>query len=230
VSKLTFKYGAMNSGKSVELIRTAYNYEEAGLQVLVAKPDVDTRAGELVETRLKVGEAALSRTPDFLITPTMNIRDKVESLKHTEHIKLAMEAEQGDEIDFNFDALLIDEAQFLTEEHVNQLRAIATMGGISVVAYGLLTDFQTNLFPGSKRLVELADVQEVLITMCRCGSQARFNTRKIDGIFTFSGDQVAIDGDASVEYASLCARDYLIEKSRWEHNQKHNSKINTHTL
>lgn len=210
----------MGSGKSLDMLRTAHSYEEVGRDILIAKPETDTKAGDLVSTRLKVGEVALTRSPDLLIAPTTDIDQEVSLLRYKRHMELAMAADQGDEIDFNFDALLVDEAQFLSPEQVGQLRRIATMRNISVIAYGLLTDFQTKLFPGSQRLIELSDVHEVLITMCRCGSQARFNTRKVDGVFTFEGDQVAIDGKSSVEYVALCASDYEYERSRWLSGQK----------
>ena len=210
----------MGSGKSLDLLRSAHSYEEAGRDILIAKPETDTKAGELVSTRLKVGEIALTRQPDLLVTQSTDLEKEVLSLRHARQMDLAMIADQGDETIFNYDALLVDEAQFLSPDHVNQLRRIATMGNISVIAYGLLTDFQTKLFPGSQRLIELSDVHEVLITICRCGSQARFNTRKINGVFTFEGDQVAIDGKSSVEYVALCSRDYEYEKSRWLADQK----------
>jgi thymidine kinase len=106
--------------------------------------------------------------------------------------------------------LLIDEAQFLTSEQVEDLLRIALMDDIPVLAYGIRTDFQTVAFPGSRRLLEISHSLEELKTICRCGRKAIFNARLIDGHFVFDGAQVAIDG-AEVTYESLCGVCYLEE-------------------
>jgi len=106
--------------------------------------------------------------------------------------------------------LLIDEAQFLTSDQVDGLLRIALMDAIPVLAYGIRTDFQTVAFPGSRRLLEVAHSLEELKTICRCGRKAIFNARRIDGVFVFDGDQVAIDGE-DVTYESLCGVCYLEE-------------------
>ncbi|MGO2471665.1 MAG: thymidine kinase, partial [Microbacterium gubbeenense] len=114
--------------------------------------------------------------------------------------------------------LLIDEAQFLTRDQVDEVFRIAVEDGIPVMAYGIRTDFQTEAFPGSARLLEVAHSLEELKTICRCGRKALFNARKIGGDFVFSGDQVAIDAAAAtvssehfVTYESLCGACYLDE-------------------
>ncbi len=105
--------------------------------------------------------------------------------------------------------MLVDEAQFLTPQQISQLFRLAKFHDISVICYGLRADFRNQVFPGSQRLFEIVDNIEKLPTMCFCGSQAEFNTRKIDGKYVFSGEQIAIDGEHSVEYDSLCGKCYI---------------------
>ncbi len=104
--------------------------------------------------------------------------------------------------------MLLDEAQFLTPEQVDQCLEIAVLDGVPVLAYGIRTDFKTLSFPGSKRLLEISHSLEELKTICRCGRKAMFNGRLLNGAFVFDGEQVAIDGD-QVTYESLCAKCYL---------------------
>ena len=193
MSKLYFRYGAMNSGKSTALLQAAYNYEERSQHVLIAKPSVDSKGDKSIVSRLGV-----SRDVDFLITPSQNLREKfaseAESLNRAEDKKIA--------------CLLLDEAQFLTPEQVDQCLEIAVLDGVPVLAYGIRTDFKTLSFPGSKRLLEISHSLEELKTICRCGRKAMFNGRLLNGIFIFDGEQVAIDGD-QVTYESLCANCYL---------------------
>lgn len=185
MAKLHFKYGAMNSGKSDTLIKTAYNYEERGLKVFVVKAQIDSKGGDNI-----VARGGHSRKADLLAKPDDDL----------EKIISAHE---------NIACVLVDEAQFLTPEQISQLFHIAKFHDISVICYGLRADFKTQMFPGSRRLFEIADNIEKLPTMCFCCSQAEFNTRKIDGEYVFDGDQVAIDGEQSVEYDSLCGRCYI---------------------
>ena len=187
MAKLHFKYGAMNSGKSDTLIKTAYNYVERGLKVLVVKPTVDTKDDAKV-----VARGGHSRHADILATPETDIEAQV--LAHPDVA-----------------CVLVDEAQFLNREQISQLYRIAKQHDISVIAYGLRADFKTNLFPGSERLLEVADNIEKLPTMCFCGAQAEFNCRMVDGKYVFEGDQVAIDGSGEVTYHSLCGRCYMRE-------------------
>ena len=187
MSKLYFRHGAMNSGKSTALLQVAFNYEERGQHVLIAKPAVDTKGDRGIVSRLGV-----VRDADFLILPTDNLRELV--------------AEQSKR--FKVDCLLIDEAQFLTREQVDQAMEIAVLDNVPVLAYGIRTDFRTNGFPGSIRLLEIAHSLEELKTICRCGKKAMFNARLQNGKFIFDGDQVAIDGD-KVTYESLCPNCYF---------------------
>jgi len=189
VAKLYFRYGAMNSGKSTAMLQAAYNYEERGHHVLLAKPSVDTRGDDTIVSRLGV-----SRVVDFVITPEQDVYSQF--------------ARESAAVDGDISCLLVDEAQFLTDTQVDDLFRIAVLGGIPVLAYGIRTDFQTVAFPGSRRLLEVAHSLEELKTICRCGRKAVFNARSIDGVFVFDGDQVAID-QGTVTYESLCGADYL---------------------
>jgi thymidine kinase len=191
VAKLYFRYGAMNSGKSTAMLQAAYNYEERGHHVLLAKPSVDTRGDNAIVSRLGV-----TRPVDFVITPLQDVYLQFE--------------EQRAAVDGEVSCLLVDEAQFLTDAQVDDLFRIAVLEGIPVLAYGIRTDFQTVAFPGSRRLLEVAHSLEELKTICRCGRKAVFNARVIDGVFVFDGDQVAID-QGRVTYESLCGVDYLEE-------------------
>ncbi len=196
MSKLYFRYGAMNSGKSTALLQAAFNYEERSQHVLLAKPAIDSKGDRNIVSRLGV-----TRQVDFLVEPKANLRELL--AKHIQEFKGAT----GNEIA----CLLIDEAQFLTSAQVDQCLEIAVLDGIPVLAYGIRTDFKTNAFPGSMRLLEIAHSLEELKTICRCGRKAMFNARLVNGEFTFDGEQVAIDGD-QVTYESLCASCYLSKK------------------
>ena len=207
MAKLYFRYGAMNSGKSTALLQAAYNYEERGQRVLLAKPEIDTKGADLISSRLGV-----TRPVDFLIRPDDDVRALF--AEHRERVRTDAEASlvpESEEHSVDVACLLIDEAQFLTSEQVDDLLRIVVLDGVPVLAYGIRTDFQTHAFPGSRRLLELAHSLEELKTICRCGRKALFNARLVGGRFVFEGDQVAIDELTTerVTYESLCADDYL---------------------
>ncbi len=187
----------MNSGKSTALLQAAHNYEERDQVVLLAKPAIDTKGARSITSRLGV-----DREVDFLITPNVNLREVFAELCAT----------RASETGKTVACLLIDEAQFLTREQVDQALEIAVIDGIPVLAYGIRTDFLTHGFPGSLRLLEIAHSLEELKTICRCGRKAMFNARKINGQFIFDGEQVAIDG-TEVTYESLCPSCYFEEKN-----------------
>jgi thymidine kinase len=187
----------MNSGKSTALLQAAFNYEERDQQVLLAKPDVDTKGEALIISRLGV-----SRPVDFTVAPT----DSMLAAFQGERSRVI--AATGHDVG----CLLIDEAQFLTAAQVDDLLRIAILEDVPVLAYGIRTDFQTIAFPGSRRLLEIAHSLEELKTICRCGRKAVFNARKVGSVYVFAGDQVAIDG-VDVTYESLCGACYL-EESR----------------
>lgn len=195
MAKLYFRYGAMNSGKSTALLQAAYNYEERGQQVLLAKPRIDTKGDQLIVSRLGV-----TRTVDFTFGPA----DDIYAIFQRE--REAIIRARGRDVA----CFLVDESQFLSPQQVDDLLRIAIREDIPVIAYGIRTDFQTAAFPGSRRLLEIAHSLEELKTICRCGRKAVFNARTIAGSFVFDGDQVAIDG-ADVTYESLCGACYLDE-------------------
>jgi thymidine kinase len=197
MSKLYFRYGAMNSGKSTALLQAAFNYEERGQYVLLAKPAIDYKGDKNVLSRLGV-----SREVDFLIRPQDNLRELFAENREEVNSKTGQDVS----------CLLLDEAQFLTEDQVDQALEVAVLDSVPVLAYGIRTDFQTKSFPGSRRLLEIAHSLEELKTICRCGKKAMFNGRLLNGKFIFSGEQVAIDGD-KVTYESLCPACYLARKN-----------------
>ncbi len=185
MAKLYFRYGAMNSGKSTALLQVAHNYEERGMKVILLKRDLDSKGESYIVSRLNV-----KRKVDLLIAEDDNIIDKIKDFK-------------------DLSCLLVDEAQFFTKSHIDQLYKIAVIHNIPVICYGLRTDFRTEGFPGSERLLLVAHSLEELKTICECGKKALHNTRKINGKWVFTGEQVAIDGEDLVEYVSLCPTCYF---------------------
>ncbi|MCK8478656.1 thymidine kinase [Microbacterium aurugineum] len=211
MAKLYFRYGAMNSGKSTALLQAAYNYEERGQHVLLAKPEIDTKGAAEIESRLGV-----TRQVDFLVGQADDARELF--TQHRDRLRRSTDEEllPGGPVDVA--CLLVDEAQFLTPSQVDDLFRIAVEDGVPVMAYGIRNDFLTHAFPGSARLLAIAHSLEELKTICRCGRKAVFNGRVVGGCFVFDGDQVAIDegavGTASPElttYESLCGTCYLDE-------------------
>ena len=205
MAKLYFRYGAMNSGKSTALLQAAFNYEERGQQVLLAKPAIDSKGDNAIVSRL-----GMTRNVDFTVGPEQDIY--VAFTRQRERVI----RETGRDVS----CLLVDESQFLNEAQVDDLLRIAIIEDVPVLAYGIRTDFQTVAFPGSRRLLEVAHSLEELKTICRCGRKAVFNARTVNGQFVFDGDQVAIDtsttlsasgAPAEVSYESLCGACYLDE-------------------
>ena len=194
MAKLYFRYGAMNSGKSTALLQAAYNYEERGQRVLLAKPAIDTKGASQIESRL-----GMTREVDFLIAAGESARNLFRA-----------EREKARQDGSDIACLLVDEAQFLEPEQIDDLFRIAVEDEIPVLAYGIRNDFLTHAFPGSGRLLAIAHTLEELKTICRCGRKAVFNGRRVGDRFVFDGDQVAIDGEA-VTYESLCGHCYLEE-------------------
>ena len=195
MAKLYFRYGAMNSGKSTALIQVAHNYEERGMSVLLIKPAVDTKGADTVVSRI-----GASRTVDLLATPDVDLFEAVAAANAEKPIS----------------CVLADEAQFFTPEQVDQLFLVAVQQGIPVICYGIRSDFQMKGFPGSTRLLEIAHSIEELKTICTCGKKALINARMVNGEFVFEGAQVAIDGEASVEYRSVCPQCYFRLKAEAE--------------
>ena len=188
MSKLYFRYGAMNSGKSTHLMQVAYNYEERGMNVVIMKPKVDSKGGEKLVSRLGV-----ARKVDLLISENDNIFDIIKDY-NTDVKKI--------------DCILVDEVQFMKAHQIDQLFEISVKMNIPIICYGLRTDFKLNGFEGSTRLLLLAHSIEEMKTICACGRKAIFNGRKINGKFVFEGDQIAIDEENDVQYESLCGECY----------------------
>ena len=193
MSKLYFRYGAMNSGKSTNLMQVAYNYEERGMRVLLIKPSTDKKGGDKLVSRLGV-----ERKVDLLIDDAQNIYDEVNKWQSEK---------------YNIDCILVDEVQFFKANQIDELFKIAVCLDIPVICYGLRTDFKMDGFEGSTRLLLLAHSIEELKTICKCGKKAILNGRKINNKFVFEGQQVAIDNVDNVEYESLCGHCYFKYKN-----------------
>ena len=185
MAKLYFKYGAMGSSKTAQALITKYNYEENDMKVWLIKPSADTRDGvQILRSRIGLAAAVEVMTPDVDIYMVFG-NTKVGQC----------------------DAVIVDECQFLTEAQIDQLRAIVNDYNVPVMCFGLRTDFQTRLFPGSRRLMELADCIEEIKTMCDCGSKATVNARINDGYIVTEGAQVVLGGNDS--YIAMCHRCYV---------------------
>jgi thymidine kinase len=195
MSKLYFRYGAMNCGKSTNLMQVAFNYEERGMKTIVIKPGIDTKGEDKVISRL-----GIERKVDIVVDGYMNLVDEV--VKYIE--------ECG-----KLHCILVDEAQFLKSVQIDQLFEVAVKMNIPVICYGLRTDFLMNGFEGSERLLLIAHSIEELKTICACGRKALLNGRKVNGEFVFEGSQVAIDQENDVEYESLCGVCFYKEKEKY---------------
>lgn len=179
MSKLYFKYGAMGSSKSAQALITQFNYEELGMKVWLIKPSIDDRDGaNIIKSRIGLSREALIVKPE----------DSIIDMFH----------KAG-----TYDVIISDESQFFTENQINELRQIVDEDNVPVICYGLRTDFQTKFFPGSKRLMELADSLAEIKTVCSCGSKATVNAR-IDenGKIITEGSQVFLGGNDS--YIAMC--------------------------
>ncbi len=186
MAKFYFRYGAMDCGKTTALLQVAHNYEEKGMKVVIVKPSIDTKGGKCIVSRL-----GIKRKVDIWLRPKDHVRNMID-FDHT-------------------DCILVDEAQFLKPDQVQDFWLIAKLYNIPVICYGLRTTFQTKFFEGSKPIMELADELEELVTICKCGSKAKFQARKVNGSFVTEGGEVAIDGENSVTYESLCGKCFIEE-------------------
>ena len=185
MAKLYFKYGAMGSSKTAQALITKYNYEENDMKVWLIKPSADTRDGAAT-LRSRIG---LEATVE-VISPEVDVYARF----------------LGSRVS-RCDVIIVDECQFMTEKQIDQLRAIVNEHNIPVLCFGLRTDFLTRLFPGSRRLMELADVIEEIKTMCDCGAKATVNARISDGYIVTEGAQVVLGGNDS--YIAMCHRCYI---------------------
>ena len=181
MAKLYFKYGAMGSSKSAQALITRFNYLEQGMTVWLIKPSTDTRDGaDLIRSRIGLSCRA------EIITPEQDI--------------LASYRAAG-----AHDVVIADEAQFFTPEQIDALRALVDEDDIPVLCFGLRTDFQTRFFPGSRRLMELADSIPEIKTVCACGSKATVNARiDAEGRIVTEGSQILLGGND--RYIAMCHR------------------------
>lgn len=192
MAKLYFKYGAMGSSKTAQALITKFNYEERGMRVWLIKPATDTRDGETVlKSRIGLGaECTPISAGDSLFELFLE--------KYTE-----------------YDAIIGDECQFFTPEQVDDMRRIVDEYEIPVLCFGLRTDFLTHLFPGSRRLFEVADSIAEIKTICKCGSKATVNARiSEDGRVITTGSQVLLGGNDA--YIAMCHKCYMNEIRRNE--------------
>lgn len=190
MAKLYFKYGAMGSSKTAQALITKYNYEENDLRVWLLKPVTDQRDG-LCTIRSRIGLEAEAET----IAPDTDVYEMFASRRDA-------------------DVVIVDECQFFTPEQIDQLRKIVDDFNAPVLCFGLRTDFLTKAFPGSARLLEIADNIEEIKTICDCGAKATVNARiDANGHVVTQGDQVFLGGNDA--YIAMCHRCYI--KSIQEH-------------
>ena len=190
MSKLFYYYGSMASAKTLRLLSTAYNFEEKGVQIMVLKPALDTRDGEgIIRSR-----AGLERKC-IMIDKDVNLYKAIKAYKNVLDAQLE-----------SLKWVIIDECQFLTEEQVDQLSDVVDFLDISVMCFGLRTDFQSRLFPGSKRLFEIADDIEEIKSTCECGDNKTSINARFDenGEIIIEGSQVEIGGNE--RYRAICRR------------------------
>ncbi|WP_417583036.1 thymidine kinase [Pelagibacterium sp.] len=192
MAKLYFSYAAMNAGKSTLLLQAAHNYRERGMRPLLYTSALYVEDGMgLIRSRIGIAEPALLYNPhDDLY---QSVRDNEEESK--------------------IDCVLVDEAQFLSRDQVWQLARVADRLSIPVMCYGLRTDFQGKLFPGSMELLATADTLREIRTVCTCGAKATMVVRQdMNGRALTDGDQVSIEKSV---YLSLCRKHWEEAVGRW---------------
>lgn len=194
MAKLYFKYGAMGSSKTATALITKYNYEERGMKVWLIKPAADQRDGVFtLKSRIGLTAEAESVSPEKDISELYKNRERA-------------------------DVIIVDECQFMTTAQIDQLRWLVDREDLPVLCFGLRTDFRTQLFPGSRRLFELADSITEIKTICDCGRKATTNARiSPDGYVITEGDQVFLGGnDSYIAMCHKCYQDYINEHRKVE--------------
>lgn len=192
MAKLYFRYGAMNSGKSSMLMQVAHNYNENNKKVVIIKSNIDTKGNDYLESRI-----GLKRKVDILL-------DKDKPLK--EYFNLWIRD--------NISCILVDEAQFLSTSEVDELWYVSKFLNITVICYGIRTNFKSELFEGSKRLMEVSDELEELVTICKCGKKAKFNARFINDKLDYNGDEIVIDRqNDNIKYIPMCGKCYMEKRN-----------------
>lgn len=182
MAKLIFRYGAMGSSKTANALMVRYNYYERNKKVVLLKPRCEDRDGvKVIKSRIGLEESC-EFAEDFL------------------------DSYSGE----HYDAVIVDEVQFLAPKVIDKLSDLVDKHNITVICYGLRTDFRSELFPGAKRLMELADDIEQIKTICWCGKRAHFNARILNGQMVTEGEQVQLGGNES--YTALCRKHYKERK------------------
>ena len=183
MSKLVFRYGAMGASKSANALMVQFNYKERGMNAILLKPACENRDGaKIIKSRM--GLCAECEFVEDFLSQDLGVRFAREKV----------------------DAIIIDEAQFLSPDQVDAFADVVDDYHIPVLCYGLRTDFQSHLFPGSKRLLELSDNLEEIPTICWCGKKARFVARIVNGKKVEEGEQFALGGNDS--YVALCRKHF----------------------
>lgn len=192
MAKLYFKFGAMGCSKTAQALITKFNYEERGMKVLLLKPAVDNRDGETI-TKSRIG----------LQAQALAVRDNEDLYALYKRAYSAC------------NVVIVDECQFLTPEQVDELGQIVIDFNIPVLCFGLATDFTTHMFPGSKRLFEIAESISEIKSVCKCGAKATVNARMDDhGNIVFKGEQVCLGGND--RYVAMCRKCWLKKKAEQE--------------
>jgi thymidine kinase len=191
MAKLYFRYGTVGSAKTLNLLAVAHNYRQQGKLVLLLKPDMDDRFGKLhIKSR-----AGLEMEADILVQSNTNL------------------------LDVNYEGvscLLVDEAQFLSSQHIDQIREISLIHRLPVICYGLRTDFRTKLFPGSLRLMELADsIEEVKATCHYCNRKSIMNLKHVDGKATLEGPTVQLGTEERYLPVCFCCYKQQLQESNY---------------
>lgn len=199
MAKLYFKYGVMGSSKTAQALITKFNYEERGMRVWLIKPQIDSRDGDnIILSRAGLSSAA------YVLASDENVYESYNTLSG------------------KVDVIIVDECQFLSEEQVNQLSMLVIDYNIPVLCFGLRTDFRTRMFPGSKRLLEIADSITEIKTICSCGKKATVNVRLDEnGNIITEGEQILLGGND--RYTAMCYQCY-IEKQKEQKKHRNNEK------
>ena len=194
MAKLYFKYGTMGSSKTASALMCKFNYEERGFRVLLIKSCIDKRDVQNGEIIVKSRIGLWAKCYTFL-----NNQDLFEFVKSKDYLN-------------SRDVVIVDEAQFLTKEQVEQLKAVSEF--VQVLCYGLLTNFKTELFEGSKRLVEIADSLHEIKSVCRCGKKANVNARFVNGKISIDGDEILLGGNSSYEAVCFSCYEKLLKQAK----------------
>lgn len=190
MAKLLFKYGAMGCGKSLELLRVAYNYLERDQNILLFTSAVDDRGGIKNKIKSRVGLEM----------------DAIPIAEHTSILSEFITKHKNKKID----CVLVDESQFLKKHHIEQLSDIVDNFNVPVICYGLKSDYKNEPFEGSTYLLSMSDNLEEIKSICWCGKKSTVNARIVDGKIVKNGEQIQVGGNES--YVSLCRKHYKDNK------------------